>query len=52
MARGKVKVGAKAKAKVRPVKAGKNSKHGGFPTQKAIAIRAEIIADLKHKGNG
>ena len=47
MARGTIKAKAKVSAKVRPVKAGKNAKHGGFPTQKLIAIRAKITADSK-----
>ena len=40
MARGKVVAKAKTSASVRkrPVKAGANRKHGGFPTQKIILI--------------
>jgi len=53
MARGKVVAKAKTSASVRkrPVKAGANRKHGGFPTQKIILITSKIKADIKKKKN-
>lgn len=49
----KAKATIKAKVKKKPVKAGSTDKtHGGFPTQKAILIRSQIIANVKRKTNG
>lgn len=55
MARAKVVAKAKTSASVkkRPVKAGTNRKHGGFPTQKVILITSKIKADIaKRQNNG
>lgn len=42
-----------ASARKKPVKAGTNRGHGGFPTQKVILITSKIKADIaKKKNNG
>lgn len=53
MAKGKViaKVGARAKVKKVPIKAGANRGHGGFPTQKIILITSKIKADIEKREN-
>lgn len=35
--------------KRKPKKVGTNRPHGGFPTQKVVAIRAKILSDIKKK---
>lgn len=41
------------KVKKKPIKAGSTQRpHGGFPTNKAVLIRAKLIADVKKKNNG
>lgn len=43
----------KAKVKKKPIKAGYTPRqHGGFPTNKAMLIRAKLIADIKKRNNG
>ena len=53
MARAKVVAKGKtsASARKRPVKAGTNRGHGGFPTQKVILITSKIKADIAKKKN-
>lgn len=51
MARKSILLGIKSKAK--PIKAGSTSrKHGGFPTQKIVQIRAKILTDIQKKKDG
>lgn len=53
MAKGKITIKGKTKLSLakNSAKAGseREKTHGGFPTQKLIAIRAKILSNLKNK---